>query len=363
MADVFFVTNRAPIVDGSNLPVDFGPAFNPLGLTFGKAIVANPAADTVTPHQPFPLSDLTGATFSDGLRAQITGGTAKHMLISAHGFDYTFEESILRLANLVVWFGDHRCPTPIAPTIVGICWPSLGELDPIDYEEDYKRAGQSGDAFRVFFQAMLSIMADFRAADPTRGITLLAHSMGNHALAAGLNAAIGTGIGQYDPMGKAPLFDEIILAASDEDTDALSRADKLGWTGRISRRVHLYYNNQDLALGDAARALHLAGRLGVDGPHDKPAYRGSNYSFVNCSAARPYKADGELVDPEWHQYYHLVPEVRDDICAMMSGLADNQAVNRTYRTAENYYRLDLGQPSTLYGYLPNRQGYTSSARR
>lgn len=349
MTDIYFATNRAPATNGPTPPVDFGPGFNPLGMTFGKAVVANPTADSVQPNQLFPMQDLNGRTFGAASQADIVGGPNDHILVSLHGFDYTFQESILRAANLAVWYGGGAYPVP--STVICLCWPSAGELDPIDYDEDFARAGKSGDAFRLFLLALVPIMQAFRRKTATRRITLLAHSMGNHVLAAGLDSAIGTGPGQYNPAGQAPLFDETILAAADEDTDALSHSDKLAATSSLSTRVHLYYNNQDLALGGPSRLLHFASRLGINGPHDKPSFVGTNYTFVNCSTANPFKPNGERVDPEWHQYYHLVPEVRDDICAMMSGLPDTGRANRTLVDTENYYRLDLGSASQSAGYL------------
>jgi hypothetical protein len=71
-----------------------------------------------------------------------------------------------------------------------------------------------------------------------------------------------------------------------------------------------------------SRPVHGIGRLGVDGPPDKESFLGHNITFVNCSAANPFvdKKKEIRLDVQWHQYYRLVPEVRNDICGAMLGL-------------------------------------------
>jgi hypothetical protein len=87
--------------------------------------------------------------------------------------------------------------------------------------------------------------------------------------------------------------------------------------------------------------VHGIARLGVDGPADKASFRGRNISFINCSAANPELPGKARLDPQWHQYYRLVPEVRDDLCGVMAGRDGENLVNRTFRKARNYYRLSL----------------------
>jgi esterase/lipase superfamily enzyme len=349
--NIYFATNREPITDGSNPPTDFSATFHKLGVTFGKAAVPDWSADSPPMGQLFTLSSLSSQTFLPGLIGEIVGADADQLLFTIHGFDYTFQESIQRAAYLQSWYGAGSLP--IKTVVVALCWPSAGKLDPDDYDNDYARAGQSGDAFRILLLSLVSIIAQFKSARAGRRASVIAHSMGNHVLAAGLDSAIGSGPGLYDPQASGALFDQAILAASDEDTDALSHSDKLQPILSLATRTHLYYNNMDLALGGPSRVLHFAGRLGIDGPGDKISFVGTNISFINCSTAEPFNKDGSYVDSTCHQYYRLVPEVRDDICAMMRGLAndDPSVINRTYRQPENYYRLDLGTASQQAGYL------------
>src|SRR3546814_3331364 len=63
-----------------------------------------------------------------------------------------------------------------------------------------------------------------------------------------------------------PLFDEVILAAADEDDDTLQMGHKVGPLLRGCRRVTVYYNHQDLALKASDYAMGNPDRLGRSGP-------------------------------------------------------------------------------------------------
>jgi hypothetical protein len=50
-------------------------------------------------------------------------------------------------------------------------------------------------------------------------------------------------------------------------------------------------------------------------------------------AAKPKLKDGERMDPQWHQYYRLIPVVRSDLCRVMLG--ETQFPDRLHRAAKN----------------------------
>src|SRR3546814_5030215 len=80
--------------------------------------------------------------------------------------------------------------------------------------------------------------------------------MGNWALR-GAVQAMRTFVGNNIP----PLFDEVILAAADEDDDTLQMGHKVGPLLRGCRRVTVYYNHQDLALKASDYAMGNPDRL------------------------------------------------------------------------------------------------------
>lgn len=337
---VYFATNRNVIA--SAVPNNFGTDFNTDGaLMFGRAILQSVKDESELGNSNLAIDALARDDFSSALQDEIVDTGADHLLISLHGFDYRFREAIMRAGYLGDWYG--RGKPKLRSTVIAFSWPSLGSLSLDAYRTDYHNAGASGGAFRRFLLALLPLIKTYRAKSTKRRVTLMAHSMGNHFLHAGLQAAIGTAPGQLSVADFVGLIDCSLLVASDEDADALSSAGGLRWLPDLSGHLTLYYNNQDLPLTTISRSVHGVGRLGIDGPADKPSFRNRNISFVNCSAANPELKNRARLDPQWHQYYRLVPEVRDDLCAVMLG-ADTAALpNRTYRQAQNYYRLDLAK--------------------
>jgi len=337
---VYFATNRNPIE--SVVPNNFGTDFHPDGgLTFGRATIKSVKDESEIGNSNLAIDEVSAVGFTEKLRNAIAENGERHLLLYLHGFDYRFREVMMRAAFLGDWY--RRGKPGIAATILAFTWPSLGSLSIDAYKTDYRSAGLSGGAFRRFLNTLLPILADYRARDPKRRVTVMAHSMGNHFLHAGLTASIGSGPGQIAAPTLASLIDRVILIAGDEDHDALSSSSGLCCATDIAAAVTLYYNQQDIPLSTISRVIHGTGRLGIAGPADKPAFKGRNIQFVNCSAANPEVKPNQRLDPQWHQYYRLVPEVRDDICAVMAGRDQAALPNRTYRKKDNYYRLDLGK--------------------
>lgn len=335
---VYFGTNRNPIT--SAVPNNFGTDFDPGGaVTFGRAVMQSVDDESELGNSNLTVDSLSPTTFLPALQKEIVNADPDHLLIYLHGFDYRFREVAMRAGILGQWFNSG--PKKVASTILAFTWPSLGSLSIDAYKTDYRSSGASGGGFRTFLQAVVPIITAFKQADSSRRVSLMAHSMGNHFLRAGLQAAIGTAPGQIAPSSLVGLIDRIFLLASDEDADALNRPDGLTPTLAMCDRVYQYYNNMDIALGTFSRPIHGVGRLGIDGPPDKPNFASRNITFVNCSAANRILKNGQRQDEQWHQYYRLVPEVRDDICGAMRGMADADFPNRVFRKKENYYRLNL----------------------
>jgi esterase/lipase superfamily enzyme len=332
---VYFCTNRNPVEVSvpNNFGTDVNP--NPAMVTYGRTTVTDITREGDLSDRNIAIDAISAGGFSKAIADEICNGDARHLIISVHGFDYRFREALMRTAWLQDWF--HRGTPSLDTAMVLFSWPSLGSLSPEAYGIDWQRATSSAGAFRMFFLSMLPLIERFRKRKNTR-VSLMAHSMGNHALAAGLGATIGDAPGQYQP-GAKPVFDRILLIAADEASDALSQPAKFGRLGDLAKRSYVYYNNQDVPLSTISRHVHGVSRLGIDGPPDKPSFRDSTISFINCSAANPGDSNAP-VDPQGHQYYRLVEEVRDDICAMLDGSADSPLPNRTYRKPENFYRLD-----------------------
>jgi esterase/lipase superfamily enzyme len=340
MGRIFYATNRNP--DNAAAPANFGNEFNgsaPGSLIFGSADVsASPGHGPggLPNEAPGPsairLSEASAGDFSAAAKAQILAGPP-HLILSVHGFQYLFWESLARADFLARWFAEGHFANPC--TMIAFCWPSAGDI--LQYERDWDRASASGPALARTLTVLNPLIDAFRAGHGEAArITLLAHSMGNHVLDAALAGA---------PPAPPPAYNRIILAAADEGRNELAPPGRLAATRALADRVYVYYNNQDVALTVSNLAFHHFDlRLGFDGPPNKDDFKSSNVTFINASAAGAGNALNPY-DSEGHQYYRMIPEVRDDICAVMRGMADSAVPNRIYRDDpryhwENYWRID-----------------------
>ena len=342
MGRIFYVTNRNP--DNAGNPASFGIDFNgvaPGSLTFGIADVSAPAGHD-TRGMPFEgskaqsvkLSDAAAGDFSAAAKQQIVSGPS-HLVVWLHGFQNLFWETMAGADYVSRWLAEGQFANP--NTLIAFSWPSAGELS--QYDRDWWYATASGPALAAALALLSPLIDDFRAhhGEAAR-ITLLAHSMGNHVLDAAL-------AGMTAPL--APAYNRIILAAADEGRNELAQGANLAKARNLADRVYVYYNNQDLALAISELAFHdFVVRLGVDGAPNKDDFKNSNVTFMNASAAGVGPGTPEdSYDSEGHQYYRMIQEVRNDICAVMRGMADSEVPNRIYRDDprynwENYWRID-----------------------
>ncbi|HEX3667510.1 MAG TPA: alpha/beta fold hydrolase [Rhizomicrobium sp.] len=313
---VYFATNR--VVTGS--PADYrsygdgivSPA-DPNQITYGTAFVndANLTADTVGAITT--IEQITKGHFSDQAGGDLSN-PGRNLLVFIHGFDNSFENAITRAAFNQQWFLKSGAPGANM-TVVAFSWPSLGKLLSLpipweDYLHDQTTAGQSGMHIMSFFANLEPIIKRVRATG--RRIFLLAHSMGNWALQAGVESWFVHG------NGTAQLFDEAILAAADERYDSFSfpSPGRLSDLRQLATRTSVYYSTADAVLG-LSMAINLgAKRLGQEGPHDRfdpNLFPPAQYRMVDCSSFDDYDRDFQGS----HQYYRRSPKARADIVSIM----------------------------------------------
>ena len=144
--------------------------------------------------------------------------------------------------------------------------------------------------------------------NPRRRVVLLAHSMGDFALAAGVQA-------WFLSRGATAIFDYAVLAAADE----IDKSFELPAGARLSRLpdlaggISVYYSLRDVAMF-LSQAINLTERLGFDGPANKSSptqYPPNRFRSINCTELNDYNS---IVPPDSsHQYYRHSPKARDDI--------------------------------------------------
>lgn len=337
MTTIFFVTNRMLMPDG-----EFGPGFHPNldELRYGSAMVSgahlyeadlDSIADVASITVAEEASDgtvLGSLSVMDKVRS-IALEQGKDVLVHVHGFNYTFRQSIGRALQIQQWLADGGRDL----VQVLFAWPSLGD-GLSSYRNDRDRSNSSGPALARALLKAKDFIRDNRDPNCLVRIHLMAHSMGNRTLRAGIQS-MRAFVGDNIP----PLFDQVLLMAADDDDDTLSNSNGLAPLARGCRRITVYYNNQDIAL-TASDAQGNPDRLGQAGPEGAGALP-RKIVPVNVSPVIIREQSG--VPPNWtddptgHQYYRNNKVVRADVLRVLAGELDEDIPSRTRRGT--YWRL------------------------
>jgi esterase/lipase superfamily enzyme len=359
---VYFATNRNPILGGDGQTiVDFDSNPGPISgyaVRFGQAQVAvdleaakndlvagslSVAPEVLTP-QPGAAPVFGSRTIFDALRREMAANELP-TLVFIHGFSNSFKDSIERAG----WNSAFLAAGGFVANIFVFSWPSQGgqfggavPLPYVDYEHDRGTAAAAGPAIA----RTLKILYDFVDTLPRQdwclqSLHLLCHSMGVYALRNGLQAWLklpGTPSGSggqpasltyvdrahVDPIVTRRTFDQIVLAAGDEDDNAFDDPDKLEMLSRLGNNITVYHTRKDWVLNTLSSKTKFNGpRLGTDGPNNMSAIS-DKVSAVDVSDVFAVLKD----DLEGHQYYRKVPRIRDDIVAVLSGKRPSQIPNR-----------------------------------
>ena len=242
----------------------------------------------------------------------------RNLLVFVHGFDNSFENAITRAAFNRDWFAASGEPEADM-SVVAFSWPSAGRLlaPPLlsaAYRSDQVMAGQSGYHLMSFLANLQPILQAARR-DGRRAF-LLVHSMGNWVLQAAVESWFSHG------NGDALLFDEVFLAAADEQYDSFDfpRLGRLSGLGRLTRRISVLFSEADAVLPVSAFVNGIK-RLGQDGPHaafDTGRFPRSSFDTLDCSRYR----DFDFGFASSHQYYRRSPSVRSLVAAAMARPAE-----------------------------------------
>lgn len=335
MADikVFFATNRN--FQAGNKRQAFGGRFNPDGvaaLRFGFAEFNRGASGlqmagvTVYPERTTPNGIEGGSErFLEDLRLLMKGGRSD-TLVFIHGFNVTFTgalEAAARLADGVTIDGR-------GVNVVVFSWPSDGQAVPLmSYYSDREDARASGPALaRAYLKLRDYLMKLDSQEYCERRLHLLAHSMGAYVLRQGLQAVIAK-----EPGALNRLFDQILLAAPDEDDDTFEHDTKLQLLPKLGRLVTVYFNPNDRALLVSDKTKSNPDRLGSDGPRLIDLIP-KKIVLVDCrNVARD--ADPLVL----HSYYIRSPAMAHDLTEVLRGSPPEGIGNRVYVTEQRSWRL------------------------
>jgi esterase/lipase superfamily enzyme len=293
---VYYVTDRRPTGDSAPENYFGGNRSEQGALSYGRAEVNIPKSHKMgmieTPwleikafqqksHHIFILRlDPANAQqfFGD------IAGQDGDVVVYVHGFNVSFEDAILRTAQLAVDFGFKGTP-------IVYSWPSAASLT--SYNSDWENVNWSAEHIERFLEELAEKVKG-------RKIDLVAHSMGSKGL---LNA-----LRMLALRGKTDMFGTVILCAPDFDAGLFAEQIAVEIKPLAAQWV-IYTSNKDVALMASEQINTL--RLGT------PVTLAEGYEIIDASEVEvtPWSV------PETHSYYATKKIVLDDMVSALKGLS------------------------------------------
>ncbi len=264
---VFYATNRAQVSRGGKTGYGTKPAG---GLQFGRASILIPDTEikrqgirrakaaglldrgtgkltaaaelkllTIAPQESFATLAAQAVQ-----TMQLAGTFKDQMLVVIHGYNASFENALLRAAQITF-------DLEFDGVLVPFSWPSQGTLS--GYNQDEKSAAAAAAELVVLLQKLATNM-------PGKKLHIIAHSMGNRVLLRALERLNKSDAKWQSVFGKLKLG-EIIWAHPDVDQEAFATLTK-----RFAARgasMTLYSTRDDWALW-ASKLLHGVKRAGAE---------------------------------------------------------------------------------------------------
>jgi esterase/lipase superfamily enzyme len=308
---MYFFTNRkrapaAVVADGGEKPVKVKvrPLFTAESastLEYGHCLVDIP----VRFHRAGVLETLQWWEPREPGRAFVVESTSvlsreiflakdseKDVLVYVHGFNNSFDDAILRAAQLTY---DLQFPGKA----VAFCWPSRGDFS--KYEEDAAQISSSASALAEGLRNLVHALA--KDGQGQRKIHILSHSMGTRILLLALYK-----LRESEPeLAQHAIFDQIVLAAPDVGAATFNQL--LDHTLRSSRQVTYYFCRKDAALRISQNINHYE-------PVGLFPYFDRKLTTINADA----------VDTSFlgHIYFSSAPEILHDMRLLfLQGLSPN----------------------------------------
>jgi esterase/lipase superfamily enzyme len=227
---------------------------------------------------------LGDGRFYELMRQRVSQSSRSELFVFIHGFNVSFEDAARRTAQI-----HHDLQFDGAP--IFFSWPAHDKFI-FTYPADETNVAWSVPHLKQF---LLEIVKESQA----RSINLIAHSMGNRALAAALREI------ELEMHDRAKLFNQVILAAPDIDADDF-RNNIAPAMQRTAQRLTLYASARDDAL--------LASQLVHRGPRAGDAGEG----LVIVSGIDTIDVTAIDSSPWGHSYYGSSDPVLQDLQALIS---------------------------------------------
>jgi esterase/lipase superfamily enzyme len=220
-------------------------------------------------------------------------------LIYIHGYNVTFEEAVIRAAQI-------GYDLKVEGITAVYSWPSKGSL--LGYAAD-EATVESSEEFAKEFLELVALQSGAEEVD------VIAHSMGNRALL----RAVGALAPAMKSAGKK--FGQIFLAAPDVDIDTFKQLANI--YPSISTRTTLYVSSGDLALNASAF---------VHGGYSRAGFYPPITTLPGIDTIQVSNVDLTLLG---HGYFSsLEPVLHDMFDLLRSNLAPSQRIRLRHSNAE-----------------------------
>lgn len=177
--------------------------------------------------------------FFTALSKRVVRSKGKEAFVFIHGYDVTFEDAVRRTAQL-----SYDLAFDGAPILYS--WPSQGCVS--CYSADEATVEWTTPHLKKFLE-------DVAAKSQATTVHLIAHSMGNRALARAVHS-----IATEQRTSPHPRFQQIVLAAPDVDLGVFKQLAEA--MKKASNHITLYFSSADKALG-LSKWIHIYPRAGA----------------------------------------------------------------------------------------------------
>ncbi|NKE47277.1 alpha/beta hydrolase [Roseomonas frigidaquae] len=338
-----FATNRPRLSDGFAQDADLlAGAHHPLFLGRAEVGWVGDPIDTEAPRSLLRAPEIIGDDdFADpvgGACARLlddwlVGAAARGAvpLFYLHGFSNSFSDALQRAAQIEEFYEAEGLA--LAPLVFS--WPSDGRvLDPRlfaadaglreQYLDDQRDATASAPALarliREIWRARERAAQGVTPGASRPRLVLLAHSMGNHALACGMEA-LNNGLLTRE---MEALFAQAILVAADVAANALEPGQPLRLLPQMAEKVTVCIS-QDCTLSVASQIANGNRRLGHYGP-TMLANLPPAVEVVDCFSGLDWESRDRILakgGTEWdvvqHQWYRNDLKARAALAALLAG--------------------------------------------
>jgi esterase/lipase superfamily enzyme len=235
-ADGVFTSGRSPTLNFVKYTISIPPTHRPLEIEWPRGGTPDPLISFAT----VSTAALTEAEFRVAVQSgDGRTGTKREVVIFVHGYNYNFQESLYRMAQLVADGNSEVSPILFA-------WPSEGTLT--GYGADKEAVTYSRDALT----RVLAMAAEMRNVGD---IGLIGHSMGAWLSVEALRQLRLTGKNRV--IGR---LRHVALAAPDIDVNVFRS--QMAVIGRLDPPMKLLVSKDDQALSISALLAGSAGRVG-----------------------------------------------------------------------------------------------------